>query len=69
MTSNFKDPLSASFFNISVLAGKGFFYIIKGIEKLDWQKIPLNSIQIRSEETFLCYKGKCTDTIPCGWKK
>jgi len=57
---NFKNPLKHDFLNISILIKKGLFHIITSKEKIDWNKLPLNSIQIKGERFSDCYKGSCS---------
>lgn len=57
---DFKESLNYDFFNISILIKKGLFHIISNKQLIDWNKLPLNSIQIKGEKFSDCYKGSCS---------
>ncbi len=63
-----RDPISSAFFNISALARNGAFYVIGSKERLSWKKVPVNSIQVSSEQLSICYNNKCSNKLPGGWR-
>lgn len=57
----FKESIKHDFLNISILIKKGLFHIITNKEKINWDKLPLNTIQIKSDKFTDCYKGACSE--------
>lgn len=59
MPNEYKEPLNYDFFNISVFVKNGNFHIIETPEKIDWKKLPLNCIQLRSKTIKDCFNTVC----------
>jgi uncharacterized protein YyaL (SSP411 family) len=59
----FKQPVANDFFNISALLTNGFFHIIESPERISWEKLSGNIIQIRGNKLTDCYKGACKDSL------
>jgi len=55
----YKQPLSYDFFNLMIFVKNGDFHIIHSPERIEWGKLPLNSIQIPSKTIDDCYAQKC----------
>ena len=60
-TINYKIPISHDFNNIAALTSNGETHIIHAEEKLDWEQLPLGTIQVKSKEISDCYKGSCKE--------
>ncbi len=60
-TMNYRQPLQSDFYNIAALISQGNFHIIHTKEKIDWQQLPLNTIQIQSNHYQDCYKTICRE--------
>jgi len=59
--TEYKSPLSHDFYNLAALLSSGDWHLIHSPEKLDWNNLPLNAIQIRSEKIQDCYKMSCME--------
>lgn len=57
--SEYKDPLSFDFFNLVALISQGNTHVVTSPEKIDWDKLPLNTIQVKDDEISDCYERKC----------
>jgi uncharacterized protein len=60
-TIKYKEPTSHGFHNITTIFSSGKGHIIHSPEKLDWGKLPLNTIQIRAKRIQECYKTMCKE--------
>jgi uncharacterized protein YyaL (SSP411 family) len=61
----FGEPLLYDFYNISVLLRNGFFHCIKTPSKIDYKRLPVNTVQIRGKECVDCYQNACTPKVGC----
>ncbi|HEX7510740.1 MAG TPA: DUF255 domain-containing protein [Chitinivibrionales bacterium] len=57
--TDFREPLLRDFFNISVLLRNGFFHCMKTPSKIDYNRLPGNTVQVRSHECVDCYLNVC----------
>lgn len=55
----FYDPLEGAFANITTLIRNGYFHVLHSRQKKKWAKMPVNTIQIKESEEFVCHKGTC----------
>ena len=46
VSTDFLDPFKFDFYNIKVMLEREYFHIFKTPEKLNWNNIPLNSVQV-----------------------
>ena len=56
---SFGMPLSHDFLNTVASFSQGNLHIYHAPEKLCWEKLPLNSMQLKDRERRECYKGVC----------
>ena len=54
-------PLAQDFHNYSALVSSGGWHIIHSPVKLDWLKLPINTLQVRSPKIQDCYGRKCLE--------
>ncbi len=59
--TEYRGPLHYDFYNLIALVSSGTSHIIHSPERLDWNKLPLNSIQARSGKIMDCYQMKCKE--------
>jgi len=59
LPEKFKRSLQHDFYNISMLIKNGLFHLLESPEKIDWDILPVNTIQLRGSSIKLCYKGEC----------
>ncbi|MBN2546408.1 MAG: thioredoxin domain-containing protein, partial [Spirochaetes bacterium] len=59
LPKKFKRSLQHDFYNVSVLINNGLFHVLESPEKIDWEILPINTIQLRGDEIKHCYKGEC----------
>jgi len=57
----YKPPISHDFANIVRMAANGRFHLLHSPELLKWENLPLNSVQIRSQNVQDCYDASCRD--------
>jgi len=57
--AEFRRPYQSDFYNINVLLSEDLFHLYTTREPLDWQKLPVNSLQKRGEPESVCYKRTC----------
>jgi len=57
--TEYKSPFHHDFFNLMVFIKNGNWHIIHSPENIDWNLLPANCIQIRSDKTQDCYNLKC----------
>ena len=57
--TDFQSPLNHDFLNINSLIRNGLFHVFESPKKLDWENLPLNSIQFEGKNPAECYKGTC----------
>lgn len=55
----YKVPYESDFYNLFVLMNEGYLYEVHTPQLLDWQKIPVNAIQVRGDNLQICYAGQC----------
>lgn len=55
----YKAPYESDFYNLFVLMNEGYLYEVHTPQLLDWQKVPVNAIQLRDENLQICYAGEC----------
>lgn len=60
---NYKTPFSNDFYNLSAFISEGHWHLIHTPEKLPWNKLSLNSIQVFLKEFSDCYEEKCSPVI------
>ncbi|MFP4473347.1 MAG: thioredoxin domain-containing protein [Candidatus Omnitrophota bacterium] len=58
----YAQPQASDFYNIAGMLGDGLFHIIGSPEKLDFDTLPVNSMQIEAEEYSDCFQGSCRKT-------
>ena len=59
----FRSPYYSDFYNIIPMITNGEFHVIKSINALPWDKLPVNTIQLRGIPEQDCYKGTCRPSI------
>ena len=52
-------PLQSDFYNIAVMIGQGLFHQVHSKTPIAWERLPVNSIQMRGEPESDCYQGQC----------
>jgi uncharacterized protein len=57
--SNYRQPYQYDFYNISAMILNGLFHIVTSRKAINWNKLPVNSIQLRGKHDQDCYKGTC----------
>jgi len=55
----YKGGLDHDFYNLAASISEGNWHIIHSPEKIDWKKLPLNCIQVRSKQIQGCYAMRC----------
>jgi uncharacterized protein YyaL (SSP411 family) len=55
----YKDSLNYDYHNLAVLVSQGIFYQVFSLDKIKWNKFPINTIQIIENHYKSCYKGSC----------
>ncbi len=50
--------------NVAALFSNGYVYLVESPEPVDWNKLPVNTIQAPGEQTTFCYAGLCTPGLP-----
>ena len=60
----FVDPLAYGFGNISALMSRGYFNVVESPEPVPWNRLPVNTVQIRGQNTVNCYRGVCYQGLP-----
>ncbi len=61
VSTDFLDPFKFDFYNIKVMLEREYFHIFKTPEKLNWNNIPLNSVQVSAEKYLECHRNSCYD--------
>lgn len=56
----YKDPFSNDFHNLLAFIAEGHWHFVHTSEKLSWNTLSTNSIQILSSEFSDCFEGKCS---------
>lgn len=59
-SESYKNPLEYDFFNLAMFIKRGNAHIIHNKKKIDWGSLPLNTIQVKSNEILDCYDKKCS---------
>jgi uncharacterized protein len=59
-TREYRQPFQSDFYNISTMISNGLFHVFTSPEPIPWNKIPVNSIQVRGTTFQDCYMGTCT---------
>ncbi|MBS3117313.1 thioredoxin domain-containing protein [Candidatus Woesearchaeota archaeon] len=57
---DYLQPLEHDFYNLATAVRNGEFHIIHTPSKIQWDKLSINSIQIRDSGFQDCFDGKCT---------
>jgi uncharacterized protein YyaL (SSP411 family) len=52
-------PLQSDFSNIAIMIGRGLFHQVHAKTPIAWERLPVNSIQMRGEPESDCYLGEC----------
>jgi uncharacterized protein len=60
MPSEYRQPFQSDFYNTGIMMRNGMFHVFTTRDVLDWNKIPVNSIQVRGEHEQDCYMGVCS---------
>jgi uncharacterized protein YyaL (SSP411 family) len=55
----FKEGTNFDFYNLAVLLSQGMFNQFYSIDRIKWQKLPINTMQIIENHYANCYKGRC----------
>ena len=55
----YRSPYYSDFYNIIPMMTNGEFHVVKSINALPWDKLPVNTIQLRGIPEQDCYKGRC----------
>ncbi len=58
--AQFRRPYQSDFYNINVLLSEDLFPLYTTKEPIEWQKIPVNSLQRRGEPESVCHNRTCT---------
>ena len=58
-TKEYLQPYQSDFYNITSMICNGMFHIVTSKKAPDWNKLPVNSIQLRGENEQDCYMGTC----------
>lgn len=53
-------PFQSDFYNLNVMVTNGMFHVFTSHEILDWNTLPVNSIQTRGIHEQDCYMGVCS---------
>ncbi len=56
---DYLQPYHHDFYNIAAMISKGAFHVITSDKLLDWNELPVNSVQARGEILQDCYMGTC----------
>jgi len=54
-----REPFQSDFYNISAMISNGLFHVFTSADRLDWDQLPVNSIQMRGAHQQDCYRGTC----------
>ncbi|MDZ7634874.1 MAG: DUF255 domain-containing protein [Bacteroidales bacterium] len=57
--ARFRRPYQSDFYNINVLLTEDLFHLYTTREPLDWQKLPVNSLQKRGVPESVCHNRMC----------
>ncbi len=57
----FSSPHNNDFHNLAVMTANGRFHVIHAPEKIDWSKLPLNTVQIKASGIQDCYAMRCRE--------
>jgi len=60
-TMEYGSPNNHDFRNVTAMAANGRFHTIHTPQKIDWSKLPLNTIQIKSTGIQDCYAMRCRE--------
>jgi uncharacterized protein YyaL (SSP411 family) len=67
--TEYLQPFQSDFYNLHAMIRKGLFHIYTTHDVLDWDKLPVNSIQFRGEHEQDCYMGVCRPLNSYGKEK
>ena len=56
---NYRQPYQCDFFNISSMISNGLFHVFTSQKPLEWDQLPVNSMQLRGRIEQDCYMGTC----------
>ena len=62
--TGYDEPNGRDFANISVLVRNGLFHVVHSPEKIPWERLPPNTIQVRGPKAMDCFMGACRDLDP-----
>lgn len=55
----YHQPFESDFYNVNAMIRNGLFHIYTSKDKLEWSRLPVNSIQLRGIHEQDCYMGVC----------
>ena len=55
----YRQPYQSDFYNITAMLSNGLFHIITSQKAMEWNDLPVNSMQLRGENGQDCYMGSC----------
>jgi hypothetical protein len=57
-------PLVEDFGNLAALESRGYVHVIETSRPLEWSRLPVNAIQVRTDRETHCYRGVCRPGLP-----
>jgi len=55
----YRQPFQSDFYNLTAMMHNGLFHIYTSQKFIEWNQLPVNSIQVRGEHEQDCYMGTC----------